>query len=117
MAQAQGSASAEQALLEIYDQERNKRLRKDGTAQYANFREPELQVFGKDPWVDYNDPRITNPPLKDGNSIKFLITGAGLNGLHYAGRLIEAGFSSKDIVLVDIAGGFGGTWYVTFFSI
>lgn len=115
MAQANVSAGAEQGavgqtLFERYEKERDKRLRKDGMAQYANFREQELHDLAKDPWVDYNDPRITTPPLNDGDSIKFLITGAGLNGLHYAGRLIEAGFSSKDIVLVDVAGGFGGTW-------
>lgn len=79
-------------------------------AQYTNFREQEVHALAKDPRVDYNDPRITSPPLKDGDSIKCRITGAGLNGLHYAGRLIEAGFSSKDTVLVDVAKSFGSTW-------
>lgn len=50
-------------------------------------------------------------PLKDGDRIKFLITGASHNGLLFARRLIEAGFSTKDMVLLDTAGGFGGTWY------
>ncbi|KAL2285486.1 hypothetical protein FJTKL_08149 [Diaporthe vaccinii] len=40
-----------------------------------------------------------------------LICGGGRSGILYAYRLIEAGFSSKDIVIVDIADGFGGTWY------
>ncbi|KAJ4986334.1 phenylacetone monooxygenase [Stagonosporopsis vannaccii] len=116
MAQAPISAGAEQvavgqALFERYEKERDKRLRKDGLAQYANFREKELHALARDPWVDYKSPHITNPPLKDGDRIKFLITGGGLNGLHQAGRLVEAGFNSKDIVIVDIAGGFGGTWY------
>ncbi|EUC43525.1 hypothetical protein COCMIDRAFT_38526 [Bipolaris oryzae ATCC 44560] len=70
-----------------------------------------LQDLAKDPWVNWNDPKIQNPPLKDGGSVKFLINGAGHYGLLYACRLVEAGFSAKDIVCVDIAGGFGGTWY------
>ncbi|KAL6711489.1 hypothetical protein ACN47E_004423 [Coniothyrium glycines] len=100
-----------QALAQKYAEERNKRLRADGNAQYVDVRSQEVKDLAKDPWVDYESPAIKNPPLKDGSHIKFLILGAGHSGILFAYRLIEAGFSSKDIVIVDTAGGFGGTWY------
>jgi hypothetical protein len=95
-----------------YEQERNKRLRKEGINQYVDVRSESLKALGKDPWVDYNDPRVKCPPLKDGDHVKVLIAGAGINGVVYAGRLIESGINNKDIVCVDVAGGFGDTWYV-----
>ncbi|CAN9166149.1 unnamed protein product [Alternaria alternata] len=99
------------ALLDRYAEERDKRLKHSGQKQYVNFRSQGLQDLDKDPWVDYSDPRVNDPPLKDGTNIKYLITGAGINGIVFGGRLIEAGISSKDVVCVDVAGGFGGTWY------
>ncbi|KAH7350657.1 hypothetical protein BKA65DRAFT_582608 [Rhexocercosporidium sp. MPI-PUGE-AT-0058] len=84
-------------LLDKYASERSKRLRADGTAQYTT--------------VDHSAIAAQDPPLKDGGHIKFLIVGAGHNGILFAARLIEAGFNTKDIVLVDVAGGYGGTWY------
>ncbi|KAH6620572.1 cyclohexanone 1,2-monooxygenase [Boeremia exigua] len=100
-----------EALLKKYDQERDKRLKKEGASQYIDIRSEDVEALGKDPWIDYNDPRVKNPPLKDGDHVKVLITGAGINGLVFAGRLIEAGISNKEVVCVDAAGGFGGTWY------
>ncbi|XP_014559726.1 hypothetical protein COCVIDRAFT_23964 [Bipolaris victoriae FI3] len=92
------------SIEEIYAQERQKRIRPEGTAQYVDFNSSSnLKDLAKDPWTD--------PPLRDGDRTKFLITGAGHNGILFAARLIEAGFSHKDIVLVDVAGGYGGTWY------
>ncbi|KAK7734887.1 hypothetical protein SLS63_004308 [Diaporthe eres] len=100
-----------QELFEKYAQERDKRIRHDGPAQYIDARSKEIQDLARDPWVDYGSPAVKNAPLKDGSNTKFLICGGGHSGILYAYRLIEAGFSSKDIVIVDIAGGFGGTWY------
>ncbi|RAO65905.1 uncharacterized protein BHQ10_001917 [Talaromyces amestolkiae] len=99
------------ALKEKYAEERSKRLRSDGTAQYLNVRSPEIQDLAQDPWVDYEAIASQDAPLKPGGSIKFLIVGAGHNGCLFAARLMEAGFRREDIVLVDIAGGYGGTWY------
>lgn len=99
-------------LRKKYEHERTKRLKKEGNNQYIDARSKSLQDFNKDPWVDYNDPRVKSPPLKDGDNIKFLVAGAGINGVVDAGRLIEAGFDKKDVVCVDTAGGFGGVWYV-----
>lgn len=100
-----------EALHNKYEREKNKRLRKAGLGQYVDVRSQGLKALAKDPWVDYDDPRVKNPPLKDGDRIKYLITGAGINGVVFAGRLIEAGISREDVVCVDTAGGFGGTWY------
>jgi hypothetical protein len=104
----------QEELVQRYDKERDKRLTKAGLSQYIDVRSKEIQDLARDPWVDYSASRIQNPPLKDGGSIKFLISGAGHNGLLFGCRLVEAGFSGRDIVCVDIAGGFGGTWYVFF---
>ncbi|KAK6815806.1 hypothetical protein PG987_016572 [Apiospora arundinis] len=98
-------------LNEKYVQERSKRLRSDGIDQYMSLRSPEVLDLAKDPWVDYEALARQDPPLKDGDSVKFLVVGAGHNGILFAARLIDAGFSAVDIVLVDIAGGYGGTWY------
>ncbi|POS68648.1 hypothetical protein DHEL01_v212958 [Diaporthe helianthi] len=100
-------------LFEKYAEEKQKRLRANGLDQYIDLRfaESDLQKLARDPWVDYESPIIKSPPLKNGSSIKFLICGGGHSGILYAVRLIEAGFSREDIVIVDIAGGLGGTWY------
>jgi hypothetical protein len=60
------------SLEEKYAQERQKRLRPDGTAQYANLRTPALQDLAKDPWVDHKALAKADPPLRDGDSIEFL---------------------------------------------
>ncbi|PPJ50248.1 hypothetical protein CBER1_04875 [Cercospora berteroae] len=103
--------SVSEALHTKYELEKNKRLKESGISQYVDVRSQSLEALAKDPWVDYNDPRVRDPPLKDGDKIKYLITGAGINGVVFAGRLIEAGVGREDVVCVDIAGGFGGTWY------
>ncbi|USP77312.1 uncharacterized protein yc1106_04586 [Curvularia clavata] len=99
------------SLVERYAEERQKRLRRDGNAQYVDLHSTDLQDLAEDPWADYEAIAKTDGPLHDGDNIRFLITGAGHNGILFAARLIDAGFSPKDIVLVDVAGGYGGTWY------
>ena len=112
MSQVPTSHDDEEQLLQRYKEERAKRLTKVGRGQHIDTRSEDIKDLARDPWVDYSDPLIQNPPLKDGSSVKFLISGAGHNGLLFACRLAEAGFSGSDIVCVDIAGGFGGTWCV-----
>ncbi|KAI1252850.1 hypothetical protein MGN70_005056 [Eutypa lata] len=102
------------AVIAKYAEERDKRLnlRPDGLKQYTNVHLSEkYSDLGKDPWIDYDALAQEEPSLKDGDRIKFLITGGGHSGLLYAHRLIEAGFKSDDIRIIDTAGGFGGTWY------
>ncbi|CEL11269.1 ausB [Aspergillus calidoustus] len=62
-----------------------------------------------DPWTHNGSPpaEISKIPPR----AKVLILGAGYGGLLFAVRLLEAGFQPSDILLVDAAHGFGGTWY------
>lgn len=39
-------------LIGKYAEERQKRLRPDGTSQYLDCRAPELQDLANDPWAD-----------------------------------------------------------------
>ncbi|KAI1084831.1 putative monooxygenase [Whalleya microplaca] len=94
-----------------YAEERNKRLRPDTVHQYSSVRSAEIADLGHDPWIDYQALANEKPFINDGDRIKFLIIGGGHSGLLYAHRLIEAGFQSSDICIVDTAGGYGGTWY------
>ncbi|KAJ1329932.1 pentalenolactone D synthase [Microdochium nivale] len=100
-------------LAEKYAEERLKRLRTDGNDQYTNARSgSEMQDFIADPWADYAALAAQDPPLKDGGSTKAIIVGGGHAGLVVAARLVKSGkFTGSDIVIVDTAGGFGGTWY------
>lgn len=49
--------------------------------------------------------------MSDGGHCKVLIIGAGFGGILFAVKLIQAGYSVDDLLIVDPAGGFGGTWY------
>lgn len=97
-----------------YAQERDKRLRPDGMQQYTRLPSEEDKPFAHDPWIgqaQQQDAQQEASPLRDGDNIQFLIIGAGHVVLLAGGRLVEAGFSAKGMCLVDVAGGFGGTWY------
>lgn len=99
--------------LAKYDEERDKRLRPDGLDQYADIGKTEkFKHFGKDPWTTPDNPYLQKPrPMADGHHCKVLIVGAGYGALLFAVRFLEAGFHAEDIVFVDSAWGFGGTWY------
>ncbi|KAF2095355.1 flavin-binding monooxygenase-like family protein [Rhizodiscina lignyota] len=103
-------AGVEAAAAEIqqkYANEREKRLRPEGDAQYIDLsKSDKFKHFQEDPWVD---PKAAQAEVPD--YCKYLIVGAGFGGLLFAVRLIEAGIPASDIRLVDSAGGFGGTWY------
>lgn len=107
-------SSQETAAMQIqqkYSEERNKRLRPDGTAQYVDLsRSDKFRHFEDDTWIDPNAPETGVSALRDGSSCQFLILGAGFGGLTFAVRLMQAGFNVNDIRIVDSAGGFGGTW-------
>lgn len=97
-----------------YAQERDKRLRSDGMQQYTRLPGEADEPLAHDPWIGLGqrgEAQQDAGPLKDGDEIQFLIIGAGHVGLLAGGRLVEAGFSAKGMCLVDLAGGFGGTWY------
>ncbi|KAK7219637.1 hypothetical protein V2G26_007640 [Clonostachys chloroleuca] len=99
-------------LIEKYAAERTKRLRADQVAQYVDFRDPVLAGMDTDPYVDHDALASKGCPLRDGSEVKVLIAGGGMLSLMVAHRLVtEAGINSTDLVIVDKAGGFGGTCY------
>ncbi len=92
-----------EALQGRYDAERAKRLRRDGTDQYRHV-QGAFSRYDEDPYVSpgfARDPVVSNPDV--------LIVGGGFGGLLQAARLREAGII--DILIVEKAGDFGGTWY------
>lgn len=60
-------------------------------------------------WLDPDT--LINVPVPNDGHCRALIIGAGLGALITAVKLIRAGFQAEDIVIVDPAGGFGGSWY------
>ena len=104
-------AAAAMQIQRKYSEERNKRIRPEGTAQYVDLsRSEKFKQFQDDPWIDPNALEAADPALSDGSRCTILILGAGFGGLIFAVRLLQAGFSVDDIRIVDSAGGFGGTW-------
>ena len=85
-----------------YTEERDKRLRGDGVAQYVEA-DAEFASFADDPYT----PLEPRKPLHD--EVDFAIIGAGFGGLLMAARLREIGI--ERIRVIDRAGDFGGTWY------
>ncbi|KAK8006002.1 hypothetical protein PG991_012299 [Apiospora marii] len=95
-----------------YEVEHSKRYNATTFHKRADIlRDPSLTPLAADPWADHDKLAQQPPLLQDGSRIKFLVIGAGHAGLIYSAQLVQAGFAAQDIVLVDTAGGFGGTWY------
>ena len=91
-----------EALAVKYREERAKRLREDGVAQ---FKPPEgtLSHFKE----DTRAPPLIRDPIS--SETKVLIVGAGLAGLVTSVKLKNQGV--EDFLIVDKGAGFGGTWY------
>lgn len=100
-----GMASAEdlEQVRRRYEEERAKRLRADGLAQYQELK-GDLADFDRDPFAD---PDFTRDPVIEETEV--VIVGAGFAGMLTAINLKERGV--HDIRMVDKAGDFGGTWY------
>ncbi|AYE93672.1 monooxygenase [Mycobacterium paragordonae] len=92
-----------EALRQKYAQERSRRLRPDGIAQYVEIA-GEFARFAADPWADGN---FTREPVTD--EVDVAIVGAGFGGLLTGVRLRQLGVES--IRLIDRAADVGGTWY------
>ncbi|HEY5647607.1 MAG TPA: NAD(P)/FAD-dependent oxidoreductase, partial [Pseudomonadales bacterium] len=90
------------SLRERYREERDKRIRADGNAQYT-------EVTGKfahyldDPYVE----PVERSPVED--FVEVVIIGGGFGGLLAGARLREAGV--EDLRIIEKGGDFGGTWY------
>ncbi|QGG96417.1 flavin-containing monooxygenase [Actinomarinicola tropica] len=90
------------ALKRRYAEERDKRLRADGNAQYLRL-EGQLSHYAEDPYT----PFVEREPVHDHVTVAFI--GAGFAGLVTGARLREAGID--DVRLVEKGGDVGGTWY------
>lgn len=101
-----------EALTNKYLQEKDRRQRVDGLAQNEELEESEsFSSLADDPFVDHDAMNAQQQPLEDGQQVQVIILGAGFGGILFAARIIEAGVKPENIRLVDVAGGFGGTWY------
>jgi cyclohexanone monooxygenase len=88
---------------ERYRQEREKRLRPDGLAQYRELA-GRYAAFDHDPYVE---PGFTRDPVVEEPEV--VIVGGGFAGMLTAINLKAHGV--QRIRIVDKAGDFGGTWY------
>ena len=90
------------ALRQKYLLERDKRIRRDGNAQYVEVA-GEFAEYLHDPYTETAD----RPPLID--DVTVAIIGGGFAGLITGARLTEAGID--DFRIIEKGGDFGGTWY------
>lgn len=91
-----------ETVRERYRAERDKRLRPDGIDQYVEVR-GEFERYSDDPTAK----TACGPPVI--RDVEVLVIGAGIGGLLSAVHLVEAGVD--DVLIVDKAADFGGTWY------
>jgi cyclohexanone monooxygenase len=90
-------------IREKYRQERDKRLRPDGIAQYHELKGV-YDDFDKDPYVE---PGFTRDPVIEETDV--VIVGGGFGGMHTAHQLTLKGVTK--IRIIEKGGDFGGTWY------
>jgi cation diffusion facilitator CzcD-associated flavoprotein CzcO len=93
-----------EAVRARYRAERDKRIRRDGTEQYAYVTEPRYAEYGADPWT----PEVKERPACH-DEADLTIVGAGFGGLLAGAFARKAGI--EKIRYIDAAGDFGGTWY------
>ncbi len=91
------------ALRRKYAEERARRLRPDGIAQYVEMTGA-FARFAEDPWAD---GKFDREPLTD--EVDVAVIGAGFGGLLTGVRLRQLGVES--VRLIDRAADVGGTWY------
>lgn len=97
-----------------YERERQIQLKARGKISDIEIdRSEQFRSFARDLWRDETGLlETTREKLIQQRHHRVLIVGAGLGGLLFAVRLIQTGkFTADDLVLVDTAAGFGGTWY------
>jgi cyclohexanone monooxygenase len=92
-----------EALRRKYEEERRKRLRADGNAQYVAITGRHAHYLD-DPYVA---PGFSRAPIS--RDMDVLVVGGGFGGLLAAARLRAAGYD--DLCIIEKGGDFGGTWY------
>lgn len=91
------------ALRQKYADEREKRLRSDGNAQYLEV-SGDLHRYTDDPHVK---TKLIREPIHE--EVEVAIIGGGFGGLLAGAKMQKAGV--QDIRIIEKAGDFGGTWY------
>ena len=92
-----------EALRQKYREERDKRLRPDGNAQYLRLTGAARRTTSTTP----TRPVVEREPKTDHVTVAFI--GGGFAGLVTGARLKEAGID--DVRIIEKGGDFGGTWY------
>jgi cation diffusion facilitator CzcD-associated flavoprotein CzcO len=104
MEQDQGAEHpSTEELRERYREERQKRLRPEGMAQWRDLSD-EFEELDRDPFVE---PGFTRDPVVE--EITVAIVGGGFAGMLTAIDLGKHGIT--DVRIIEKAGDFGGTWY------
>ena len=91
------------ALKDKYREEREKRLRKDGTEQYVQVA-GDYAHFEADPWAE---GEVDREPVSD--DVNVLMIGGGFSGLVAGARLKQQGV--EDVRIIEKGADVGGTWY------
>jgi cyclohexanone monooxygenase len=92
-----------EALREKYRQEREKRLRPEGSKQYVELVDDFAGYYETDP---HSPPLVRDPISED---IDVAVLGGGFGGLLCAAYLKKAGVD--DVRIIELGGDFGGVWY------
>ncbi|TDC91495.1 NAD(P)/FAD-dependent oxidoreductase [Saccharopolyspora aridisoli] len=90
------------ALRQRYRAERERRVRPDGSAQYARAG-GSFGYYAEDPHAE----ELSRQPLHD--RVDAVVLGGGFGGLCAGARLRQAGL--ERIRIIEKGGDFGGTWY------
>ena len=96
------TAIDKEAIRQKYAEERSKRLRSDGNAQYLQVKD-QLAHYLADPYTGLQE----RAALTDHVTVAFI--GGGFAGLVTGARLVEQGIT--DVRIIEKGGDFGGTWY------
>jgi cation diffusion facilitator CzcD-associated flavoprotein CzcO len=96
------SAFGLEAIRDKYQRERAKRMT-EGRGVIHDLRDERFAEYLRDPFT----PFVEREPITD--DVDVAIIGAGMSGVVMGARLREAGV--RRIMLIDKAGGIGGTWY------
>ncbi|MGC2799548.1 MAG: NAD(P)/FAD-dependent oxidoreductase [Mycobacterium sp.] len=91
------------ALREKYRQEREKRLRKEGSKQYIELEDDFAGYYEVDP----HTPVTPREPITE--DVDVAVLGGGFGGLLSAAYLKKAGVD--DVRIIELGGDFGGVWY------
>src|SRR5271169_6158997 len=91
-----------EALKARYREERDKRLRPDGSAQYV------LPMGKFAHYLDDHNVDTEPPRAAVSEDVEAVLIGAGFGGIQTAVHLLKAGI--EDFRILDRAGDFGGVW-------